>query len=207
MPPRTFLERPFPQNLLTVPSCIKCNSGFSKDEQYVLILIAHISTASTLTSKLEAGGTVDRALSRAPALDERIIESLEVDGTGRINIQPELNRVNRILEKISLGLFAHRYSRIPDSSSLKSEGAFPYNIKDFRSTQYFLSTFTERFQKKRWSITQPGVFSYIFVRHPRRNNKLWCIMDFHNTLWGVVLCPHPNSINKMNARQLSMLSQ
>ena len=30
--PRCLLEKPYPPNLLTIPSCCECNTGFKQDE-------------------------------------------------------------------------------------------------------------------------------------------------------------------------------
>ena len=35
VPSKAFLVEPYPENLPTIPSCFKCNNGFSFDEQYV----------------------------------------------------------------------------------------------------------------------------------------------------------------------------
>ena len=32
--PRCLLEKPYPPNLLTIPSCYTCNTGFKQDEEY-----------------------------------------------------------------------------------------------------------------------------------------------------------------------------
>jgi len=39
VPPKVFLDRPFPENLPVVESCAKCNTGFSLDEEYLACLI------------------------------------------------------------------------------------------------------------------------------------------------------------------------
>jgi len=74
-----LLEHPYPDNLKTVPTCADCNSGFSLDEQYFLVLLAQKSTSPTLISRVENGGSIYRTLERSPALDKRIISSLETD--------------------------------------------------------------------------------------------------------------------------------
>lgn len=35
VPSKAFLVEPYPENLLTIPACFKCNNGFSDDEKYV----------------------------------------------------------------------------------------------------------------------------------------------------------------------------
>ena len=76
---QSLLERPYPDILKTVPSCGDCNSGFSLDKQYFLVLIAQIGTSPTLISNVENGGSIYRALEKSPALEQGIISSLETD--------------------------------------------------------------------------------------------------------------------------------
>lgn len=70
---QSLLERPYPDNLKTVLSCAGCNSGFSFDKQYFLVLLAQISTSPTLISEVENHGSIYQALERSPALDKRIM--------------------------------------------------------------------------------------------------------------------------------------
>lgn len=39
VPSKAFLDRPYPENLPVVPCCTKCNAMFSKDEEYVAVLL------------------------------------------------------------------------------------------------------------------------------------------------------------------------
>ena len=64
------------------------------------VVIAKIGHMPQLMAKVEEGGIVDRALERAPNLDQRIIESLEVRSDGRIWLMPEKERILRIVQKI-----------------------------------------------------------------------------------------------------------
>lgn len=34
IPPKLFLGRPYPENLITVPACLTCNQSFQKDDEY-----------------------------------------------------------------------------------------------------------------------------------------------------------------------------
>ena len=38
IPPKLLLARPYPDNLLTVPSCFKCNSSFQKHDEYTRVI-------------------------------------------------------------------------------------------------------------------------------------------------------------------------
>jgi hypothetical protein len=186
VPPKLLLERPYPPNLLTVPSCARCNQGWSQDEQYVLALLSQIGTSQVLTNKLATGGVVDRALRRRPLLERRLHDALQTDEEGRILIAAELDRVHKVVSKIAQGLYVLRYKSNPGLARFSVRGVYPYNIREDRPAPVFVSTFTERFKPKIWETVQKGIFSYIFVRNPSTGPALWCILDVHSTLWAVI---------------------
>ncbi len=206
VPPRFLLERPFPPNLRTVPSCMRCNNGASRDEQYLLALIAHVATAPKLVAKLEPGGSIDVALTRSPALEKRLLAAIGVDEkTGTTYIRPETIRVNKVVKKIAVGLFALRYGRAPASDAATLVGLYPYDEnRNQLPVHYFVATFTERFKTKRWRSVQNGVFSYIFVRDPIQIGKVLCVMDIHQSFWAVVHFPNPASVQKGVGTQRSL---
>lgn len=80
---RCLLEKPYPDNLPTVPSCATCNAGFKKDEEYFLAVLAQSGFVPTLTSKVDEEGAVDRMLQQSPGLDALIVKSLNVAPDGR----------------------------------------------------------------------------------------------------------------------------
>lgn len=181
----------------------RCNRGFSLDEQYFLVLLGQIGTSKTIAAKVSPGGVIDRALTRAPGLDERLFQALESDDEdGRILIRPEIERLRGVIAKIALGLFVLRYGRVPAMGSVRAVNAYPYSVEDERPAPYFIATFTERFRSKQWRHIQQGVFSYIFVRDPRSSSRVWCVMDFHQTLWGGAHLPNPKSVEVRNDSQL-----
>jgi hypothetical protein len=51
IPSKKLLEKPYPNNLLTIPSCDKCNKSFSLDEEYFLNVLVEISNNPTLLAK------------------------------------------------------------------------------------------------------------------------------------------------------------
>ena len=203
VPPKLLLDRPFPQNLQTVPSCRACNNDASLDEQYLLVLLGHVSSSPSIQAKLAPGGLIDRTLSRSPALEERLLQALDVDDeTGNPIIRPEMHRVSRIVQKVATGLFALRYGRAPSPVEVGHAALYPYTSIDQRPSSYFVATFTERFKTKLWRNVQPGTFSYIFVRDPKHSGKVWCVMDIYQSVWGVVHFPNPKSAKVRLNQQL-----
>ena len=143
---------------------------------------------------LAPGGLIDRTFTNSPALEERFLQTLEVDEeTGLPVIRPELHRVSRVIQKIATGLFALRYGRIPATQQISHVGLYPYKPNDERPLPYFIATFTERFRSKQWRKVQHGTFSYIFVRDPKHSGKVWCVMDIYQSFWGVVHFPNPKN--------------
>lgn len=148
-PPKTLLERKYPPNLFAVWACGPCNRGFARDEEYFIAVLSQIATAPTLSARIAEGGSVDRALTRSPGLDRRIINSLSVSDNGRVMLQPERDRVNRIVAKIAFGIFIRRYGVVPAPEEVQPIGLFPYNIDDQRPAGFFALVFTERFLPSR----------------------------------------------------------
>jgi len=209
VPPRCLLEKPYPPNLWTVPSCVACNRGFSLDEEYFLAALASIGTSPAITSKQAEGGIVDRMMNRSPGLEATIVRSLRPvpEEGGRVYIDVEMNRIERVIQKIALGIFVKRYGRIPDITRLAPVSTYPYNIKDMRSPWILMSTHTEQFQPKRWNHLQPQVFSYITVRSPFEGGNILCVMDFHSTLWGVVPFPRAPGAQVDSDKQLPLFDR
>ncbi len=110
-------------------------------------------------------------------------------------------------EKIALGLFALRYGRVPPAEDIGPVGLYPYRPKDSRPLPYFIATFTERFRSKTWRTVQRGVFAYIFVRDPMHSSKVWCVMDIHQSIWGVVHFPNPKTAEVRRGRQLLLFAE
>lgn len=195
-PPRLLLEREYPRNLRTLRACRKCNESYSSDEQYFLAILAQISTNPTLTAKIEQGGSIDRALVNSPGLEQRISRSLSVDVDGRVVLQPEMDRLHRVIQKIAAGLYALKYGKAIAIDRIIPIGAFPCEGGLNPPMPIVAITYTERFRPKRWTHVQKGVFSYIIVRDPVDWTRLYCIMEFHQSLWGVVMFPQPTRSSK-----------
>ena len=69
-PPKCLLERPYPADLMTVPACENCNSGFSRDEAFLKAVLAHVSFEEDLIQS-KRDGDVARAIGRM-----RVFEAL-----------------------------------------------------------------------------------------------------------------------------------
>jgi hypothetical protein len=191
VPPKALLVEPWPNNLRTVPSCSPCNTNWSLDEQYLAIMLAHLTEHPGIAARLDPGGAVDRALEASPLLDDRIASSLSVDDEGRVSLAPEIGRMARIGEKVAHGLHVLEYGTGPglaDFRVLRIAGPgeeLPQRLIAVEWTWPGL-------KRKRWTTVQKGVFSYLFARGwMAEDPPLYCLINLADTLLMYVACPPP----------------
>jgi hypothetical protein len=106
---RILLDDPLPNDLPLVGSCLSCNSGFSRDEEYLACLIECVICGSTAPEAL-GRPKVRASLLHSPALAARIAAARTVDATGTLIWKPEDDRVRKVILKLARGHVAHQYS-------------------------------------------------------------------------------------------------
>jgi hypothetical protein len=199
--PKCLLEKPYPPNILTVPSCTTCNAGFSKDEEYFLAVMAMSGTAPSLQQKVDEDGHVDRMLRKSAGLDTLFLNSTQITKDGRPFIAPDEIRIANVTRKTAFGLYLHRYTPAVLPALDEFLALKPIHESD-NSNFIFVMSHDEKFRMRRWNhvqtIVHPGkrkvqIFDYMFVRNWIWGDfgKLFCIMRFHETIWSAVRCPHP----------------
>lgn len=117
-PPRCFLRRPLPSDLITVPACKGCNSGFSFDENFVKTMIALTSSHPDLVAECAPGGRIDRALTRDTRLRSLIAECRRDDGNYQLS-ESASKRFDRVLFKTVQGLFFGLYGQFLSKDKLE----------------------------------------------------------------------------------------
>ena len=99
VPPKVFLDEPYPDNIITVPRSGGCNSASSLDEQYVASLIEVVVRGTTDPSRLQRR-KIFKTLEHTPALRERLDQAAAMNND-TCTVVPELERVHHLLEKIA----------------------------------------------------------------------------------------------------------
>lgn len=110
-PPRCFLRRPLPSNLITLPACVECNAGFSFDEQLVKTLIALTSRHPDLVAERQPDGRIGRALARDGRLRSVIAGCRREDGNYAL-AGGVFSGFERVVKKTVQGLFFGLYERL-----------------------------------------------------------------------------------------------
>lgn len=115
LPPGTDLRR----NLMTVPSCEEHNLGKAGDDEYLMYVLA-MNLPSGVAGQNHFSTKLVRAIQRRPSLINRVLSratpvTLHDPGTGEmyetLAVQAEGERLERVLEKVALGLYRHHFER------------------------------------------------------------------------------------------------
>jgi hypothetical protein len=122
VPARQFFPSPVPPNLITVPSCEKCNKGWSMDEDYFRVLLVSCANTKGNAARDKLFPIVKASLARKQARGLASsffngIENVERVTPGGIYLGPapfftgDGRRLDRVAEKIIRGLFYHETKR------------------------------------------------------------------------------------------------
>jgi hypothetical protein len=128
VPPRLLLERPFPPNLLTVPACKDCNTGFQADDEYTRTVLgldiraashrAIISNLPAIIRSLERPNA--RAFANYLASKSQPMNMVAWNGDPIISMEVDRERVNRTGLHIMRGLYYVAFRRpIPSDAAVK----------------------------------------------------------------------------------------
>lgn len=109
VPSRFILEPPYPENLPVVGACESCNQGFSKDEEYLVCLIAAAIAGSADPDKIRRP-SVASAIRRSPALRTRL-EAARVETNDRVEFSVEETRVENVMLKLAREHAAYELSQ------------------------------------------------------------------------------------------------
>ncbi|VEN74328.1 putative HNH endonuclease [Candidatus Desulfarcum epimagneticum] len=124
IPPKNLFSQPRPNNLITVPSCQKCNSAASKDDEYFrLVMATSINTNISESTKLRdkalralekpnKKGFQKAFLNRIKEVELYTPTGLFICNTALYNA--DFERLNKVASRIVRGLyFYHRKVSIP----------------------------------------------------------------------------------------------
>lgn len=117
-PSKVFLDEPFPENLPQSPSCLRCNNGISKHEEYLACLIECVLTGDVDLPRFRRG-KIANCLRRSPALAESLRRARH-DFGDQCRWMFDENRVRAVVMKLARGHVAFELSepRIDEPSSI-----------------------------------------------------------------------------------------
>lgn len=113
VPPKLFLERPWPANLFTVPSCADCNLSFKLDDEYTRTVLATDIRATWNYAAQSNLSAIMRSLQRPNARafaeyisqQSHLLNVLAPDGNPVLTVEFDRQRINRSGLHILRGLY------------------------------------------------------------------------------------------------------
>ncbi len=130
VPPKNLFDRPFPPNLLTVPACLDCNGGFTKDDEYFRIALTVTDKAKGQRAREAVLPTVMRGINsmKADRFRAALLSGIQIAPRFSLSglflgnqhaIAFERARIERIARRIVQGLFFQvKGHRLPDDYAI-----------------------------------------------------------------------------------------
>ena len=185
VPTRGLLDCPYPDGLPTVEVCGECNNGFSKDEDYLVALIASVISGSLDLSRHEfpvAAGILARSAELAARIERTRRVQLTLGGDFEVEWTVEPDRVARVVVKNARGhalyelgeplLHAPRPAHF-SPLHLMSDGQ--RDLFEHRAAQHdlwpevgsrMMQRVAEGDLEGGWVVVQRGVYRYMAVQLP-----------------------------------------
>jgi len=165
VPPKNLFPSPRPSNLITVPSCKRCNHSASKDDEY----LRNILVMNSGVGRHEAGKSVlATALSALARPQQRKFNREFIEGISVVWLQSmvsgliapvpvyavDMKRLNRVFNRITRGLYYHeRKERMPIDTLMAScidAAASDWHIIDSIISQEYKSIGGGVFSYRSW---------------------------------------------------------
>jgi hypothetical protein len=192
IPSKLLLAKPFPDNLLTVPSCLRCNSSFQKDDEYTRVITA-IDIRNANHQAVQANmPAILRSLQRPEArkfseyLAKQTVPStvLGADGKpmGQI-IEVDRNRLNATGERIVRGLyFAETKLVVPSSARVRVASISGVTASEPQPMIQQLALLYSKCTEHRAKVVG-NVFNYAAAFHP--DFSVWLMVLYDDFAWMV----------------------
>ena len=203
VPPKNLFGRPYPPNLLTVPACLDCNGGFTKDDEYFRIALTITDEAKGQRAREAVMPTVMRGINstkqdrfRAALLSgTQIAPRFSPSGLFLGNhraIAFDSARLDRIARRIVRGLFFQvKGHRLPDDHAINvlPVGRFRELASLHPELDLALHEFIGLITRE--PLMKYGdVFGYHWVQSPNGpSNTMWLLYFYEQLEFYCTTCP------------------
>lgn len=162
-PSKTFLSKPYPNDLPVLPACFKCNNGFSKDEMYTEVYIDALKFLSGYSDAM-SDKNKEHIYNNTAFNDAQTDLSIYYE-TGTMN---KREKIYRILTKLSI---CHMVYDLTEGYSLDGCSIIPIKIEyqfAFEMSKNQKEKFDELIfmSNKKFPIIGSRVFDRIYVLEP-----------------------------------------
>lgn len=211
IPPKNLFPSPRPNNLITVPSCKKCNQKASKDDEYFRLVLSMRQEVSGHPEILKNNEKLRRSLWRPEQKGFRVsflnsLKNVDLYTPAGIYLgktsafRVDMKRVNAVIKRIAKGIFYEEKGiRLPDNYQIRA-----YCINDIINEQpYFLGTLIIKrdiipltLQGKKQTVDE-NIFKYWYQFAIDEENSGVIIFSFYNRVSFLVLIT-PDKITVQN---------
>lgn len=186
IPPKCLFSKPYPPNLITVPSCRKCNNSASLDDEYFRLTIVSRWDVGKSPEAQKVADKALRALSRPKAAGLRTLilgnvrEFFFKNAKGLLepsaSYDVKLNRLDAVASRIVTGLFWEESGeRLPNAYMASAFNDSGMSQMDDSQTGIIRSVF----ESKSRTVGE-GVFRYWWQAAPEdKNTSVW-ILQFYD---------------------------
>lgn len=182
IPAKHFFKGVPDKNLITVPACVTCNTGFQKDEDFFRqFWVSMLMDRSTHARQL-MDNEISRSIVRTPALgyqmfsQMQLVEAYTKSGfyIGKKTLYQvgdlDKERINRVVNKIIKGLFFNEFKQLlPEDWIVKINWITPRLEQKLK--------LQELAQTLKWNVIKEETFAYGVNYVPQTYQSIW-ILDF-----------------------------
>lgn len=153
-----------------VPSCIRCNGGSSKDDEYFLFAVSMAKVCDVHPNIIKLRNKVIRSLGKEKAEKYRDLILRNVtksrNPTSEVDFGNYLERLKSVAIRIVKGLYflEHNGNRIPDTHQVVvfvGNEFMAYGSKNIEKMQLLFTPLKEAVVQ---NIGEPGVFQYLYSK-------------------------------------------
>lgn len=163
---KCFFDKPYPSNMLTVPTCESCNHSFSLDEQYLFYFIDFLNSVEE-----NEGNSIrelaERTYEHNKSLEDRMFNSIKVDNNEEPYFKFEVERINKVVLKIARCLFYFHDGIIIDKDKLRCKWAIKSQLSTVQK---------KAIEKVPFIVLQEGNVKYYYQKD--RKEVGFCIEEF-----------------------------
>lgn len=193
VPPRSFYGKIPPKNIITVPACEPCNIGFSKNDDYVRLVLTTTESGKDNATRNELIGVVKRFAERPES--KRVLsgfyESLEsgymLNESGvfvrREKFSVEGARMNAFAARVIKALFFRvKGYRLPDGYIVNAIHYRVYRQIEAMSGEHrdFWPIIIAELLRSSHAEAWGDVFGYSLVQSPNDPNATWWLLSLYD---------------------------
>ena len=203
IPAKQFFKEVPEKDLITVPSCFKCNKSYQRDEDFFRQFYTGMLMDRSKYATLLMDNEITRSIKRKPALAHQMFSQMQLVNVftksgiyvGKKTMykvsKSDKIRIDKVINKIIQGLFYHEFKKIlPKDWIVKIIWITPKVHKDLGLDK------TEK--TLRWNIINEDIFAYGMSYVKDTFQSIWILDFFRIPVFYVLVLDKETASKKKN---------